>query len=131
MIHLRKAHDRGHFDHGWLNTFQTFSFADYYEPDFMGFRSLRVINEDRVQPGQGFGMHGHKDMEIITCVLAGALAHKDSLGNGSMIKPGELQRGYVLFPSKEARDAAVASGMERGMAAGYDRLDELLAAVPA
>jgi redox-sensitive bicupin YhaK (pirin superfamily) len=92
MIRLRKAADRGHFDHRWLDTWHTFSFADYYDPDQLGFRALRVINDDRVQPGQGFGMHGHRDMEIVTYVLDGALEHRDSLGNGSVLRAGELQR---------------------------------------
>ncbi len=92
MIQIRKAAERGHFDHGWLDTYHTFSFADYFDPEFMGFRALRVINDDRVAAGRGFGMHGHRDMEIVTYVLDGALAHRDSMGNGSIIRPGEVQR---------------------------------------
>jgi len=91
MFTIRKGQDRGHFNHGWLDTYHTFSFGDYYDPQQMGFRALRVINEDRVAPGGGFGMHGHRDMEIVTCVLSGALEHKDSLGHGEVLRPGEMQ----------------------------------------
>jgi redox-sensitive bicupin YhaK (pirin superfamily) len=92
MMTIRRAEDRGHFDHGWLDTRHTFSFAEYRDERFMGFSDLRVINEDRVRPGMGFGTHGHRDMEILSYVLAGELAHRDSMGNGSTIRPGEVQR---------------------------------------
>lgn len=110
MIRIRKAQDRGHANHGWLDTFHTFSFGDYYDPAHDQFRALRVMNEDWVAPGRGFGMHGHRDMEIVTYVLEGALEHRDSLGSGSVLKPGELQRMTAgsgirhseYNPSKEA-----------------------------
>ncbi|MCM3905648.1 MAG: pirin family protein [Pyrinomonadaceae bacterium] len=92
MIKIRKAKDRGHFNFGWLDTYHTFSFGDYYDPSYMGFRSLRVINEDFVHAGRGFPTHSHRDMEIITYILEGALEHRDSMGNGSVIRPGDVQR---------------------------------------
>lgn len=92
MIKLRRSNDRGHANHGWLDTNFTFSFADYYDPRFMGFRDLRVINEDFIEPAQGFPKHGHRDMEIITYMIDGELSHRDSMGNGETIRPHEVQR---------------------------------------
>lgn len=132
MLTLRKAEERGHANHGWLDTYHSFSFADYYDSEHMGYGPLRVINDDRIHPGRGFGMHPHRDMEIITYILDGELSHKDSMGNGSVIRRGDVQRMSagtgVLHSEFNASDTTPVHLLQiwieperRGIAPGYEQ----------